>query len=184
MIHVGTLVHRRFTGDDVELLTARRRPGRACDRACAAPRADGAARRVEGELRRDRVARAAHAGHVRVRRPDDLAGARRDSWTQELRRELLRVGVEQGERLRRLLEELLDLSRLDCTWRQCQAEAARRWRASSARSSPDALPAGATVEFDVPDDLAVVADRLVLDRVVSNLLINAARYGRADHPLR
>ena len=40
-----------------------------------------------------------------------------------------------------------------------------------------ALPAGATVELDVPDDLAVVADRLVLDRVVSNLLINAVRYG-------
>ena len=44
VIHVGTLVHRRFTSEDVELLTAGRRPGRACDRACAAPRADGAAR--------------------------------------------------------------------------------------------------------------------------------------------
>ncbi|MGZ4340320.1 MAG: histidine kinase dimerization/phospho-acceptor domain-containing protein, partial [Gaiellaceae bacterium] len=33
--------------------------------------------------------------------------------TPELRDELVRVGVEQGERLRRLLEELLDLSRLD-----------------------------------------------------------------------
>jgi two-component system sensor histidine kinase MtrB len=40
-----------------------------------------------------------------------------------------------------------------------------------------ALSNGATVELDVPDDLAVVADRLVLDRVVSNLLINAVRYG-------
>jgi signal transduction histidine kinase len=30
-----------------------------------------------------------------------------------VRDELLRTGVEQGERLRRLLEELLDLSRLD-----------------------------------------------------------------------
>ena len=51
------------------------------------------------------------------------------------------------------------------------------WRASSSEIVSDALPTGATVEFDVPDDLAVVADRLVLDRVVSNLLINAARYG-------
>ena len=33
--------------------------------------------------------------------------------SDELREELLNVGVEQGERLRRLLEELLDLSRLD-----------------------------------------------------------------------
>ena len=29
----------------------------------------------------------------------------------------------------------------------------------------------------MPDELEVVADRLVLDRVVSNLLINAVRYG-------
>src|SRR5213079_2160952 len=33
--------------------------------------------------------------------------------TDDVREELLRVGVEQGERLRRLLEDLLDLSRLD-----------------------------------------------------------------------
>ena len=88
----------------------------------------------------------------------------------------MRVGVEQGERLRRLLEELLDLSRLDA-------------RGVNVKPKPlvlasvlgeivsEALPTGATVEVDVPDDLAVVADRLVLDRVVSNLLINAVRYG-------
>ena len=34
------------------------------------------------------------------------------------------------------------------------------------------------LELDVPDDLAVIADPLVLDRVVSNLLVNAARHGR------
>jgi signal transduction histidine kinase len=34
-----------------------------------------------------------------------------------------------------------------------------------------------TVDVDVPPTLAVVADHLVLDRIVSNLLINAARYG-------
>ena len=51
------------------------------------------------------------------------------------------------------------------------------WRASCGEIASEALSTGATVEFDVPDDLAVVADRLVLDRVVSNLLINAVRYG-------
>ena len=88
----------------------------------------------------------------------------------------MQVGVEQGERLRRLLEELLDLSRLDA-------------RGVNIKPTPlvlasvlgeivsQALPAGPTVELDVPDDLAIVADRLVLDRVVSNLLTNAVRYG-------
>jgi signal transduction histidine kinase len=49
------------------------------------------------------------------------------------------------------------------------------------------------VKIDVPDDLAAVADRLVLDRVISNLLVNATRYGKPplvvaaeqrDHHLR
>jgi len=94
----------------------------------------------------------------------------------DTRRELLRVGVDQGERLRRLLEELLDLSQLDA-------------RGVAVKPKPlalasilgeivaDALSTGANVEIEVPDDLVVVADRHVLDRVVSNLLINAARYG-------
>jgi two-component system sensor histidine kinase MtrB len=94
----------------------------------------------------------------------------------DLRKELLRVGVDQGERLRRLLEELLDLSRLDA-------------RGVTVKPKPlalasilgeivsDALSTDSTVDVDVPDDLVVVADRHVLDRVVSNLLINAARYG-------
>jgi two-component system sensor histidine kinase MtrB len=41
----------------------------------------------------------------------------------------------------------------------------------------EALPQGTQVDLDVPDDLAVIADPLVLDRVVSNLLANAARHG-------
>jgi two-component system sensor histidine kinase KdpD len=40
-----------------------------------------------------------------------------------------------------------------------------------ARPSPDA------VELDIPDDLAVVVDPLVLERVITNLVTNAARYG-------
>jgi signal transduction histidine kinase len=33
------------------------------------------------------------------------------------------------------------------------------------------------VRLEVPPDLAVIADPLVIDRVVSNLLVNAVRYG-------
>ena len=57
----------------------------------------------------------------------------------ELREELMRVGVEQGERLRRLLEELLDLSRLDARAinvdpRPLVLKAAARRRRPTARS--------------------------------------------------
>jgi signal transduction histidine kinase len=88
----------------------------------------------------------------------------------------LRVGVEQGERLRRLLEELLDLSRLDA--RGVNVEPRPLLLASVLRQiASEALPTGSNVDIDIPDDLAVMADRRVLDRVFSNLLINAARYG-------
>jgi signal transduction histidine kinase len=34
------------------------------------------------------------------------------------------------------------------------------------------------VRLEVPADLAVIADPLVIERVVSNLLVNAVRYGK------
>jgi signal transduction histidine kinase len=175
VIHVGTLCHRRFTGDDVELLRL------VADRvALAIERARLHEQTVQlDELRANFVAIASHE----LRTPAaSVYGVlktllERDGQLDDvLRKELLRVGVEQGERLRRLLEELLDLSRLDA-------------RGVSVKPSPlvlasvlgeivsEALPSGATVEVDVPDDLLVVADRHVLDRVVSNLLINALRHG-------
>jgi two-component system sensor histidine kinase MtrB len=40
-----------------------------------------------------------------------------------------------------------------------------------------AIPENVAVELKVAGDLAVVIDPLVLDRVVSNLVINATRYG-------
>jgi len=46
-----------------------------------------------------------------------------------------------------------------------------------AKIAHEAVPQGTELEFDVPHDLAVIADPLVLDRVVSNLLVNATRHG-------
>jgi two-component system, OmpR family, sensor histidine kinase KdpD len=40
-----------------------------------------------------------------------------------------------------------------------------------------ALPALEGVELDVPADLAAIVDPLVLERVVTNLVTNASRYG-------
>jgi signal transduction histidine kinase len=175
VIHVGTLVHRRFTGDDVELLTL------VADRVALAIERGRLHEQTVAldELRANFVAIASHE----LRTPAaSVYGVlktllERDGQLDDvLRKELLHVGVEQGERLRRLLEELLDLSRLDA-------------RGVSVKPKPfvlasvlgeivsEALPSSATVEVDVPDDLVVVADRHVLDRVVSNLLINAVRHG-------
>jgi signal transduction histidine kinase len=175
VIHVGTLVSRRFTRDDVELLKL------VADRvALAIERAQLHEQTVQlDELKANFVAIASHE----LRTPaTSVYGVlttlleRDEHLSEGLRRELLQVGVEQGERLRRLLEELLDLSRLDA--RGVNVEPRPLVLASVLREIvSEALPTGANVAFDVPDDLAVVADPIVLDRIVSNLLINAVRYG-------
>ena len=177
VIHVGALVHRRFTSDDVELLTL------VADRAALAiERARLHEQTMQlDQLRANFVAIASHE----LRTPATSVygvlttlSERDGQLSEDSRRDLLRIGVEQGERLRRLLEELLDLSRLDARGVTVKP---RPLVLASVLSEivSDALPNGATVELDVPDDLAVVADRLVLDRIVSNLLINAVRYGAA-----
>jgi signal transduction histidine kinase len=175
VIHVGTLVHRRFTADDVELLQL------VADRVAIAIERG---RLHEQTVRLDRLRAnfVAIASHELRTPATSVYGVlktlfERDAQlNQDLRREMLRVGVEQGERLTRLLEELLDLSRLDVrgvTVRPRPLELA----SALGEIVSDALPAGTNVDLHVPDDLVVVADRLVLDRVVSNLLGNALRYG-------
>jgi two-component system sensor histidine kinase MtrB len=78
--------------------------------------------------------------------------------------------------MRRLIEQLLDLSRLD-------ARAIRVAPRSIVLSTvigeivSGAVPWGLDVDVDVPTDLAVVADPLVLDRILTNLLTNAVRHG-------
>ena len=177
VLHVGVLRHRAFTPDDVELLQL------VADRVAVAverTRLHDETIRLD-QLKASFVAIASHE----LRTPATavygvLTTLAERELTAEVREELLQVGVQQGERLRRLLEELLDLSRLDS-------------RAISVEPRPlvvrtvldeiarEALPEGAELTLDVAEGLAAVADRRVLDRVVSNLLINAARYGRPPY---
>jgi signal transduction histidine kinase len=175
VLHVGTLVHRKFTRSDVELLCL------VADRvAIAIERARLHEQTVElDQLKASFIAIASHE----LRTPaTSVYGvlttlvARGDELSPELRNELLQVGAEQGERLKRLVEELLDLSRLDSHGisvdpKPMVLEAVLR---AIARAS---VPSEVTIDVDVPATLAVVADQSVIDRVVSNLLINATRYG-------
>ena len=175
VLHVGTLTPREFTQDEVELLQL------VAERvAIAIERAQLHEELIQlDQLKLNFVAIASHE----LRTPAasvygvlKTLAERGPGLSEELRDELLRVGVEQGERLRRLLEELLDLSRLDA-------------RAVSVEPRPVVLKSaladvvhGAVansdaVELDIPDDLAAVVDPLVLERVVSNLVANAFRYG-------
>jgi signal transduction histidine kinase len=175
VLHVGTLTSRQFTRDEVELLQI------VAERvAIAIERAQLHEELIQlDQLKLNFVAIASHE----LRTPaTSVYGVlktlsdRGPQLTEELREELIRVGVEQGERLRRLLEELLDLSRLDA---RAITVAPRPVVLKAALSDVvrGALATADAVELDIPEDLAAVVDPLVLERVVSNLVANAVRYG-------
>jgi signal transduction histidine kinase len=175
VLHVGTLTPRRFTRNDVELLRL------VGDRvAIAIERARLHEQTVElDQLKASFIAIASHE----LRTPATAVygvlatlEARGDELSPELRNELIGVGAAQGKRLKRLLEELLDLSRLDSHGIRIDPKPTVLDPALRAIVSAS-VPPEVTVDVDVPPTLAVVADHLVLDRILSNLLINAARYG-------
>ena len=112
VLHVGTLTPRQFTRDEVELLQL------VAERvAIAIERAQLHEELIQlDQLKLNFVAIASHE----LRSPATSVygvlktlSERGRYLNDELREELLQVGAEQGERLRRLVDELLDLSRLD-----------------------------------------------------------------------
>lgn len=101
-------------------------------------------------------------------------GERLDADQTEQLQEAL---VRQTQRMALLIEQLLDLSRLD-------AEAIRiEPRPLHVREQVTAIVAAAAPEpnlvaVEVPDDLVAQLDRDALERIVSNLVTNAFRYGK------
>ncbi|HWG55434.1 MAG TPA: GAF domain-containing protein [Gaiellaceae bacterium] len=174
VLHVGTLRHRRFTRSDTELLQL---VGTRV--AIAIERARLHEEIVElDKLKLNFVAVASHE----LRTPatsvyGTLATLVRHGRTlpPETWDDLLRVGLEQGERLRRLIEQLLDLSRLDAHAIALSPKAIDLRETLVAIAAQVAPPDGDVhVRARVA---AVTADPLALDRIVSNLLVNAFRYG-------
>jgi signal transduction histidine kinase len=87
--------------------------------------------------------------------------------------------VEQSDRTTRLIDQLLDVSRLDAS--AIPIERARfpiRGRVENVVRMVAGERAD-EVTIQVPDDLEVVADPAAFDRIVSNLVVNALGHGRA-----
>jgi signal transduction histidine kinase len=175
VLHVGSLTPRLFREDDVRLLQlVAERVALAVERAQLYEET-----LLLDQLKLNFVAVASHELRTPATAVYGVLATlveRGDSLSPELRDQLLRTGYEQGERLRRLLEELLDLSRLDAEAVKVEPRALVLQsvvREIASRS----LPRDAEVDLRVPDDVAVFADPLVLDRVLSNLFQNAVRYG-------
>jgi signal transduction histidine kinase len=176
VLHVGTLHLHDFGDGDVELLQlVAERAALAIEKA-----------RVHQEMVRldqmklNFVAIASHELRTPATSVYGLLTtlrARGDELEPQVRAELEETAWHQSDRLRRLIEQLLDLSRLDA-------------RAIEVKPQPLVLARTLTdlvngdVRVDVDPSLAVVVDPLVLERVVTNLVANARQHGEPPVHIR
>jgi signal transduction histidine kinase len=174
VLHVGTLTPRKFTEADVDLLeVVAQRAAVAIDRSLAHEQVVRLT-----QLQRDFIALAAHELRTPATTVYGLAAtlARRE-LSEATAAEVLETLYSQAERMSRLVEQLLDMSRLD---------------AASIQVSPELLPLRPELEeivranasgreqdvvIETPGTDKVLADRGVLERVVGNLVTNALRHG-------
>ena len=170
VLHVGTLVPRTFTDGDIELLQlVAERAALAIEKA----RLHDETLRLD-EMKLNFVAIASHE----LRTPAAAVyGAlmtlrmRGGALSGDARAELEETAFQQADRMRRLIEQLLDLSRLD------SRSVAIEPRPLVLRQLLSELVGGEDVALNVDPGLAVIADPLVIDRVVTNLVVNARSYG-------
>jgi two-component system, OmpR family, sensor histidine kinase KdpD len=143
-------------------------------------------------LRRAEVAKTAvlHAVSHDLRSPLTAivtagSGLRTDSLSDGDRAELLSVLETESRRLTRLVEDLLDLSRIEagavdprqdwCDLRDVVSRASEQVRASH----PDRR-----IEIELPDDLPLIrADAVQMGRVFFNLVENAVKFSPNDAPV-
>jgi two-component system, OmpR family, phosphate regulon sensor histidine kinase PhoR len=134
--------------------------------------------------RRDFVANASHELRTPVA---DIRGASETLLhgaldQPEVARGFVEIVHRQAERLTRLTQDLLDLSRLES--RQWRFEVASVELAALARPAVEPLALAATekglaLEVEVPAGLAVLGDARALEHVIGNLLDNAIKYTTA-----
>jgi len=102
--------------------------------------------------------------------------AREHELTPLQRHELRRMLARQAKRLYELVENLLDLSRLEADAIRIEPiEIGVRGRVEEIVAA--VFETADDVEIDVPDDLRVMVDPQAFDRILSNLVANASRHG-------
>jgi signal transduction histidine kinase len=176
IIHVGTLSPRAFSGEDVELLeVVAERVALGVDRATLYEELT----RIT-QVQRDFVALAAHelrspataifglAATLRAR-----AGELPAATVDELRETL----YQQSERMRRLVDQLLDLSRLEAATVEIAPKRIRLRPKIEEIVHAVAVDRPAEIEVDVSPELEADVDPVAIERVVGNLVMNALHHG-------
>ena len=176
VLHVGTLTPRVFDADDVQLLLlVAERVAVSIERARLHEETVAL-----DELQRNFVAIASHE----LRTPAasvygalTTLRARRGELSEEINEQLFEIAWQESDRMRRLIEQLLDLSRLDSGRVRVTREPVnvRDLLLTIVGPRDDVI-----VEAD--GGVQAVLDPLILERVVTNLVSNAHAYGKA--PIR
>jgi signal transduction histidine kinase len=107
---------------------------------------------------------------------------RADALTEPQLDELQHTLYEQTARLSRLVDQLLDLSRLEAAAIPIEPEPLPVRSRVEELVLTQAPERAGHVEIDVPPDLQAVVDSAAFDRIVANLIGNALRYG--EPPVR
>jgi PAS domain S-box-containing protein len=137
--------------------------------------------RKEQESYRERfIANAAHE----LRTPltsllglTELLSRSRHRMTEDRVAMAFEAAVRSGQRLSLLVDNLLDLSKLQQGAVQINPEPVDIGPLSRGLLESASVPAGASVAVEVDDDLVALADPVRLDQVLQNLFTNAFRYG-------
>jgi len=138
------------------------------------------------KLKTNFVALAAHELRTPVATIDGIIQTldRHPELDGDRRRLLERTLSQQGTHMRRLVDQLLDLSRLDADAISIEPQSFPvRERVESVVRAAAGERAG-EIEVDVDERLAAVADPTAFERIVSNLVTNALRYGQAPIVVR
>ena len=176
VIHVGSLVPRTFTADEAELLEmAAERAALGLERALLHEQL------VELDRVRNRfVAVASHE----LRTPTAAVlgsaltlNARAGRLAPEQEAALRAVLAEQSQRLANLLEQLLDISRLEAHSVEVRPERRRIGELLEQALVAVAREQRAHVDVSVDPELESDVDPSIFERIVSNLVVNALRHG-------
>jgi signal transduction histidine kinase len=180
VVHVGTLRHRVFTGDEIDLLQlVAERVAVAIERTMLHDEL------VElDRLKQEFISTAAHE----LRTPASIIfgvamtlACRRDTLDEDTVDELLDAFYDSSVRLTGLIEEVLDFSRLE------SARLSVRREPLLAQELLEGVvlelsPIVSDVEVDAAAGLTITSDRSILRRVLANLVSNASIHG--EPPIR
>jgi signal transduction histidine kinase len=176
VIHVGSVEERVFAREEVELLQ------RAAERAALGLEHALVHQRLI-ELDRVRNRFVAIASHELRTPTTAILGsaatleARKGELDAEQEEELRRILAEQSRRLATLVEQLLDLSRLETHAVEITPVRRRARELVEHALAHVAVDQRVHVRIEIDPELELDVDPVAFDRVLSNLLVNALRHG-------